>query len=158
MNFFLISDTRRPVSIWTGGCEIHTPASFESEVVTINQKFLKMNILLTGHSGFVGLTLSHTLVAAGHSISAISRSTSYDLCEFDVAKRLPLSDVIVHLAGLVGVEESWKFPDKFIRLNCDSTIAIAEYARINKLPVIFLSSFMYGTTTYLPIDENHPVS
>lgn len=117
-----------------------------------------MNILLTGHTGFIGSTLSNVLTNAGHTINSISRSTGFDLTEFDVARKLPFSDAVVHLAGMVGVEESWKFPEKFYKSNCDSTIAIAEYARINNLPVVFLSSYMYGTPQYLPIDELHPVT
>lgn len=117
-----------------------------------------MNVLLTGHTGFVGAALSRILLDFGHTISGISKSAGFDLNEFDVINRLPLSNMVVHLAGLVGVEESWKCPGKFIKANCDTTISIAEYARVNKVPVIFLSSYMYGTPAYLPIDENHPVS
>lgn len=117
-----------------------------------------MIILLTGHTGFIGAKLSGVLSSSGHTVIGVSKSSGFDLSVLDIARELPFSNIIVHLAGLVGVEESWKYPAKFLKANCDSTIAIAEYARINKVPVVFLSSYMYGTPSYLPVDEDHPVS
>lgn len=117
-----------------------------------------MDILVTGHSGFVGTALSRTLVNAGHNVIGASRSTGIDLCKIDGLMGLPRAKMVVHLAGLVGVEASWKNPADFIGQNCASTVAVAEYARRYNVPVVFLSSYMYGDPQYLPIDERHPVS
>jgi nucleoside-diphosphate-sugar epimerase len=117
-----------------------------------------MIILLTGHSGFVGAALNRTLSCLDHKVIGISRSTGYELQNLKINEQLPESNIVIHLAGVVGVEESWKNPEKFLSVNYNSTLAIAEYARKYKVPVIFLSSYMYGTPIYLPIDEKHPAS
>ncbi len=117
-----------------------------------------MKILLTGNTGFIGTNLTKAIADYGFTVSGISRATGFDLNIADVANGLPLSNAVIHLAGIVGVEQSWKCPEKFLRINCDTTTSIAEYARINKVPIIFLSSYMYGSPVYLPIDEGHPVS
>lgn len=117
-----------------------------------------MNVLLTGHTGFVGAALSFRLSSLGHGVIGVSKSNGYQLHSLNLNSQLPVSDFVVHLAGMVGVEHSWKHPDEFFNVNYNSTLAIAEYARKYKVPVVFLSSYMYGTPIYLPVDEKHPTS
>jgi GDP-4-dehydro-6-deoxy-D-mannose reductase len=117
-----------------------------------------MKILLTGHTGFVGAALSHNLSSCNHEVIGVSRATGYELHDLKTDDHLPASNVVIHLAGVVGVEQSWKYPDQFLNINYNSTLAIAEYARKHKVPVVFLSSYMYGNPIYLPVDEKHPTS
>lgn len=117
-----------------------------------------MKILLTGQSGFVGTYLINILSGAGYSVIGISKSSGYDLEEPFVFNELPDSDLIIHLAGAVGVERSWENPESYYRINYLTTLSVAEYARKRKVPIIFLSSYMYGYPDYLPVDEKHPVN
>jgi GDP-4-dehydro-6-deoxy-D-mannose reductase len=117
-----------------------------------------MTILLTGHTGFVGAALNRGLSSLDYDVIGVSRSTGYELQSLNVSNQLPTSNLVIHLAGMVGVELSWKFPEEFLSVNYNSTLTIAEYARKHKVPVIFLSSYMYGDPKYLPIDEKHPTS
>jgi uncharacterized protein len=73
----------------------------------------KLNILIIGGTGFIGRTLSSVLLAAGHSISVLSRNstqTSFrqnnvSIIQADVSKpgvwqdRLPDYEVVVNLTG-----------------------------------------------------------
>lgn len=117
-----------------------------------------MKILLTGHTGFVGLHVERSLRDAGFTTYNVSRTGGHNLTDKAALLKTPDCDLIVHLAGEVGVEQSWVDPDHFYRTNYLATLAVAEYARKRKTPVILLSSYMYGNPGYLPIDETHPVS
>ncbi len=115
-------------------------------------------ILVTGHTGFIGRELISALRGnPAYETIGISRSAGRNLLAVDAFKGLPSVDKIVHLAGSVGVMESWSDPGKFFTNNFLSTLNILEFARISKTPVIYLSSYVYGNPQYLPIDEKHPV-
>ena len=77
-----------------------------------------------------------------------------DVCNWDAIKHIK-ADVFIHLANKSYVPDSYIYPQIFYNVNINSTVNILELARINKAKVIYLSSYVYGTPKYLPIDENH---
>lgn len=119
---------------------------------------MKKHVLITGHTGFVGTHLTEALRQRDDlAVTGVSASLHVDLAHCDPIADLPPSDVVVHLAGTVGVPEGWKAPFSTYRNNVDTTLTVLEYARVRRIPVIYLSSYVYGIPEYLPIDEHHPV-
>jgi len=87
-----------------------------------------------------------------------SRGSGFDLTIPDALDAVGPCDVIVNLAGRVGVRDSWDQPSGYLRTNLLSTVAVMEHARRHRARVIHMSSYLYGTPLYQPIDEKHPVS
>lgn len=117
------------------------------------------SVLITGQTGFIGRVLYASLAASSDFAPVgASLSTGIDLENPDALAGIGDVDVIVHLAGLTGVRESWEHPARFHRTNFLATLNTLEHARRNGARVIMISSYMYGEPKNLPIDENHPVS
>lgn len=118
---------------------------------------LKNKILLAGHSGFVGQHLSRLLNNKGFlDVIPISRSNGYDLASnFNTSSII--CDTVVNLTGSVGINSSWKEPDKFYKTNYLTTLNLLEIARKSNASFIQISSYVYGQPEYQPIDENHNV-
>jgi len=116
-------------------------------------------VLIAGHTGFVGNRLTRLLDSYGAvTWYGASRSSGIDLTHPDALKSIVPCDVIVNLAGRVGVGDSWTSPADYYRSNLLSTLNVMEYARHHGARVIHVSSYVYGIPQYQPIDERHPVS
>lgn len=76
-----------------------------------------MNILLTGHRGFIGSELL-TRLEADHNVDGIDLKDGDDLLTFDFAKEY---DLIIHLAGRSGVRESIKDPAAYWYHNVEAS-------------------------------------
>ena len=89
-----------------------------------------MNILLTGGAGYIGSHTSLTLIERGHSVTVVDNLVTgsidlvpkevnffkADISEIDKINNLLKNnkfDVVMHFAGLVKVEESIKYPEKY---------------------------------------------
>ncbi len=119
---------------------------------------MKQAILVTGHTGFIGRALVQAL-DSGQKYNIIGHSRlAGDLLDYESLVEMPPIVKIVHLAGSVGVPRSWKRPLETYQNNILPMLNILELARHRQIPVIYLSSYLYGTPQYLPIDEVHPVS
>ena len=117
----------------------------------------KKKILIAGHTGFVGKHLSAQLDSKGFlNIIPISRSNGFDLSctsnSYDID-----CNIVVNLSGLVGIDFSWKEPEKFYKENYLTTLNLLEIARKNNAAFIQISSYVYGEPEYQPIDECHNV-
>ena len=91
-----------------------------------------MNILLTGHLGFIGKTLFDRLWLCGHNVHGLDIKDGMDItsCSFvydDI-------DLVIHLAGKSGVRESIKSPEQYWLTNVEGTKrlfnAFGEHTRI----------------------------
>ena len=117
-----------------------------------------MKVLITGHSGFIGKYLQEILKVRDFDLVYASTSNGVDVSDWNQVKNFRGIDVIVHLANLSFVPQSYEDPLKFYHTNYLSTLHMLELCRINEAKFIFLSSYVYGRPKYQPIDENHPVS
>ncbi len=93
-----------------------------------------MNILLTGHRGFVGSELL-TRLEADHNVDGIDLKDGDDLLTFDFAKEY---DLIIHLAGRSGVRESTKDPAAYWRHNVEASRQL--FNRYKNTRILYASS------------------
>ena len=141
-------------------------------------------ILITGGAGYIG---SHTVLellklggyaivvvdnlhnSSMESIQRVKKLTGkeVDCYAFDLLQRDKLRELflkytfraVIHFAGLKAVGESVQKPLLYYRVNLDITLNILEVMKeFGVKKFIFSSSAtVYGTPSYLPIDEAHPV-
>ena len=119
---------------------------------------MRKRILITGHTGFIGTSVAKAIERNDdYRVFGMSRSNGYDLLRQDAFKVSDV-DIIVHAAGAIGVSESWEYPVDFFQTNFITTLNVLEFARKTSIPVVYISSYMYGAPKYLPINESHPVA
>ena len=97
-----------------------------------------MNILITGGAGYIGSHVALTLLDKGHSVTIVDNLITGTLevvpkkaffLKADISDSKKISnllkennfDLIMHFAGLVKVEESIKFPEKYKFNNIEKT-------------------------------------
>jgi NAD dependent epimerase/dehydratase len=137
-------------------------------------------ILITGADGFIGSHLTEMLLANGHKVRALSYYNSFNSWGWldDVKKSKNLEvisgdvrdphfcksiskdmDIIYHLAALIAIPYSYVAPDCYIDTNVKGTLNICQAALENECERIIVTSTseVYGTATYVPIDEKHPL-
>ncbi|MGK0136889.1 MAG: nucleoside-diphosphate-sugar epimerase [Algoriphagus sp.] len=117
-----------------------------------------MKFLVTGANGFIGSHLVDSLQDQGHGIFKITSENGGVLDDKNYEQFLEKEiDVVVHLAGKTFVPESWEKPADYLNHNVNGTINSLEFCRNTKSKLIYISSYMYGSPDYLPIDEKHPI-
>ena len=114
-----------------------------------------MNIIVTGGVGFVGTNLIKKLVKDGHKVVSLDNYSTGDAknqvdgCKYfnvDVCSVIDYSffqgktDVIYHMAALARIQPSLEKPHPTIVNNFLSTLNILEYARNNKIRVVYAGS------------------
>ena len=134
-------------------------------------------VLVTGAAGFVGRHLvsrlldedEYTIIGTYRNCRpALEKITWYDTDLTDSSSTFSLinherPDVIIHLAAVSSVAQSWLHPSKVILSNAQMTLNILEAVRCSKLnarTLIIGSSEEYGNVSSmdLPIKENHELS
>lgn len=131
-----------------------------------------MRILVTGAAGFVGSRLACVLATRGHHVTGtfINRASELggvhlrevDLLDEPALRRVVEEsdpEVVIHLAGLSHVGESWKAPDKYFRVNVLGTENLQR--TIGERRLIFASSAeVYGIVPgdRQPIGEDTPLA
>jgi UDP-glucuronate 4-epimerase len=148
-----------------------------------------MRLLVTGMAGFIGSHLTERLLARGHEVTGLDNfDPFYDrrvkeanlaavgrerLIEGDVLDTSgpqtpgPLDrilgaarhDAVVHLAALAGVGPSLAAPARYMRVNVEGTMLVAEaMVRHGVRRMVFASSSsVYGGNTKVPFDEEDRV-
>ena len=117
-----------------------------------------MHVLVTGVGGFVGSRLARLLLAHGERVSgtffeetpALSAGgvTLYEADLLDAAAlasavRAAAPDVVVHLAGLTHVGESWHRMPEYFRVNVLGTENLLA-AAVGRPVVVASSAEVYG--------------
>jgi len=116
---------------------------------------MKGRILVTGSSGFIGTNLLKRMRAEGYEV------LTFDVEDGDIATAefsFPQLDHVIHLASKTYVPASWENPLDFYRTNASGTTNILDLCRKQGCSLTYVSSYVYGTPQYLPVDENHPVA
>lgn len=130
-----------------------------------------MRVLITGNSGFVGGHLCRQLVKAGARVFGLSSDTQQTVRQVETFRADLLApqalasvvadcdpDVIVHLAGLSHVGESWQKWGDYLRTNFEGTVNLLQ--AIGRRRLLFASSGeVYGSVPEAeqPIGEERPL-
>ena len=144
-----------------------------------------MRVLVTGGAGFIGSHLCERLLAEGADtaiIDDLNGSYSPDLkrgnlecvrqagpvrfcaCDICGSERLPKivaterPDIVVHLAGRVGVRDSVVQPLLYERVNVGGTLNLLEACRQHRVAkfIFASSSSIYGPASGVPFREDEP--
>ncbi|HBG47519.1 MAG TPA: NAD-dependent dehydratase [Deltaproteobacteria bacterium] len=141
----------------------------------------KKKALVTGACGFIGSHLVERLIEEGSEVRAFVCYNSFnswgwldslpeklvkdvDVFAGDirdpngVRKAVEGSDVVFHLAALIGIPFSYHSPDSYIDTNIKGTLNVLQAARHCSVEKVLVTSTseVYGTARYTPIDESHP--
>jgi len=138
-------------------------------------------VVVTGADGFIGSHLTEALVRHGCGVTAFCFYNSFDSHGWldslpaeimgatevfmgdvrdpnGVRTVLQGTDVVFHLAALIGIPFSYHSPDSYVDTNMKGTLNVLQAARDRELErvVVTSTSEVYGTAEYVPIDEKHP--
>jgi GDP-4-dehydro-6-deoxy-D-mannose reductase len=115
-------------------------------------------MLVSGAGGFIGSALVVRLQALGHNVIALDTRDG-DIAEWQTLARFEQEEFrhVFHLAGKTFVPDSWENPQAFCRTNVQGTINVLELCRKKRLPLTYVSAYVYGHPERLPIAENSPV-
>ena len=138
------------------------------------------NILLTGGAGYIGSHVAHLLLDNGYNVSIIDslitgnkllvpKEASLEIC--DIADTQKITKIIknkkfaavLHFAGLIRVDESVKYPKKYIESNYEKAKIFLNTCFENNLTKVIFSSTaaVYGNPKrdkVLESDELKPLN
>jgi len=115
-------------------------------------------ILITGASGFIGRALTANLRARERDVVPLDYEDG-DIASWETLAKLEQENItqIFHLAGKTFVPDSWGDPQAFCRTNVLGTVNVLEFCRKSRIPMTYISAYVYGHPDSLPIGENSPI-
>jgi UDP-glucose 4-epimerase len=131
-----------------------------------------MKVLITGGGGFLGSHLGDGLLAAGHEVTALDTSPDLkvrhnldnpsfryikgSIFDLDLLESLiRKSDLVYHLAAVVGVEHYVEDPFHVLNVNVNGTQNVLKFAhRYDKKLVFASTSEVYGKSRDAPFRED----
>src|SRR5262252_1643588 len=131
-----------------------------------------MNVLVTGHLGYIGPAMIQTLHAAGHIVAGLD-SGLFEGCQLEDNVPVPTTlrdirdvgvddlrgfDAIVHLANLSNDPLGTLDPARTFEINVDATVQLARLAREAGVRRFLNSSScsVYGAALEEWVDESTP--
>jgi nucleoside-diphosphate-sugar epimerase len=114
-------------------------------------------ILVTGANGFVGKMLCKALKVLNHDVIELKSSDGNIILD-ETWNKIPSTDIVIHLAAKTFVPDSWKNPELFLQTNTLGTVLALEYCRKHGARMVFISSYLYGNPSSLPINELAPLA
>jgi nucleoside-diphosphate-sugar epimerase len=100
-----------------------------------------MNLLVTGHKGYIGGNLFRELEALGHNVMGIDLKEDEDILNGFKQKHYDFKpEVVFHLAAIPRVVYSIEFPVEVMHNNVHSTSLVLEFAKEVGAMVVYSSS------------------
>ena len=115
-----------------------------------------MTSIITGSNGFIAKKLIEKLQSIGEDFLPLNREDGdLSICPLEdlIHKENDINNIF-HLAARTFVPSAWNNPEEFIKENIASTLNVLNYCRVNKVPLIYMSAYIYGKQELLPIKEN----
>jgi UDP-glucose 4-epimerase len=117
-----------------------------------------MIIGITGVSGFIGAQAVRALQAEGHRIVLLDYYTLSWRSEPPEIQDYPdRLDWVLHFGAIASIQASLEDPFFVYANNLQSTLLALKIAHQTHAAFLFMSSYVYGSPQYLPIDEQHPL-
>jgi nucleoside-diphosphate-sugar epimerase len=141
------------------------------------------NVVVTGAGGFIGSHITEELVRRGANVKAFVHYNSrnnwglLELSEKNILEKVEIiagditdpffvksftkdTDIVFHLAALIGIPYSYITPESYVNVNIKGTLSVLQAGLENSVGKIVYTSTSetYGTAEYTPIDEQHPKS
>ena len=115
-------------------------------------------MLVTGGSGFIGRALTARLRALGRDVASMD-SADGDIANRETLEKFERQNIahVFHLAGKTFVPDSWEDPQAFCQTNVLGTVNVLEFCRKNRIPMTYLSAYVYGNPDSLPIVEDSAI-
>lgn len=113
-----------------------------------------MKVLVTGSGGFIGRYLTTKLLREGYEVIEHRRSDG-NLADAESLEQYNNINVVFHLASRTFVPDSWVNPEEYISDNTSMLANVLKLCRKLNSKLVYMSSYMYGTPDYIPIDESH---
>ena len=134
-----------------------------------------MKVLVTGGAGYIGSAVTAFLIDNGYEVTILDNLSNGNLSSIDKRSRFIQGDIlkiedletamsdseaVVHLAGKISVEESFKYPDIYMQNNYEGTKNVLNVMKklvIRK--IIFASTCaVYGEAENSKINETTKIS
>ena len=115
----------------------------------------KIKVAIAGCSGFIGSALQKKILSLKNiSLHCLSREEIQSLPnskpEFNF-------DVVVNLAGLISIDQSWENPYPYFHDNYLITLKLLDLCRNSNARFIHMSTYLYGSPKSLPTNEDVPL-
>ena len=139
-----------------------------------------INILITGGAGYIGSHVSYLLIEKGYNITIIDslitgnkqlipKEANLEICDIADIKKVTQVlkskkfEAVLHFSGLIRVEESVKYPEKYIEFNYNKAKIFLDICFQNNLNKVIFSSTaaVYGNPKkdkVIESDELNPLS
>ena len=141
------------------------------------------SVLVTGAGGFIGSHLVERLITMGCHVTAFVHYNSFNRWGWidsfpkeiigslrvfagdvrdpnGIRDAMKDTEVVFHLAALIGIPYSYHSPDTYVDTNIKGTLNILQAAKVLGVQKIIHTSTseIYGTAQFVPITEQHPVN
>jgi nucleoside-diphosphate-sugar epimerase len=115
---------------------------------------MNKKVLITGATGFIGRALVSKLKDLGEEVLPVCSSEGriqnpQTLLKFS---DFPIKHIF-HLAAKTYIPQAWEHPWELYETNVMGTLGVLELCKTKKIPLTFVSAYVYGIQEKLPITE-----